>query len=150
MNSDRRVRLVGVNSKENKLATRVHRNSLNRSNADTFTESIVLPCESFVKRVSNAIRHVLVVGEKENGSLIAILPDMSVLVHLLPGESTIPSEESITVGIRNKRLADITDGEHEPDGGGRRVRRTGIFSFGVAVNVKSAGLLKMETVSIIS
>ena len=86
------------------------------------------------------IRSILVVDEKQNRSLISVLPNMSIFVDFFPRKSSVASEERIGVGVGGERFSNVTDGEHETGGGGRGVGRSWILSFGVAVNLESASL----------
>jgi len=112
MNGDGRVWLVGVDAEEDELAAGVHRDRHDGPDADALSESIVLPRETLVESVRDVVGDLLVVGEDEDRSLVAVLPHVGVLVHLLPGEASIASEERVRVGVGNERFADVADSEH--------------------------------------
>lgn len=140
MHGNGRIGLIRIDSEENKLPTRIHRHSDDRPDPHPLPKDVLLPRQPLIKRINNAISRVLVVDEKEDRSLIAVLPEMGVLVHLLPGEAAVASEECVRVGVGDEGFSDVSDGEHEADGGGGGVGRSGIASFGEAVDVKSAVL----------
>ena len=135
MNGNRHVRLFRIHAQQDEFPTRIHRRSNDGSHSNPLSKRIILPRQSLVERISDMIRRILVVDEKEDRSLISILPDMSILVHFLPRESSISSEERIGVGIGGEVFSDVTDGEHETRGGGRGVGRARILSFSVPVDL---------------
>jgi len=51
------------------------------------------------KTHSTATRFSYSLGDDENGSVISELPKMSVLVDLLPGESSVSSQEGVRVAV---------------------------------------------------
>ena len=75
-------------------------------------ELVLSPMEPLVRAEHNLIRGPLVVRHDEDGARVAELPEMRVLVNLLPGEAGIAAQESTTLIVGIERLANVTD-SHE-------------------------------------
>jgi hypothetical protein len=147
VNGDGRLGAVRLRSEEDELAGGVHRDCDDALDADGLAEGIIAPRETFVESVRDVVRDVLVVGEDQDRTLISVLPHVSVLVYLFPGETPVASQEGVRVGVGDEVLADVSDCEHETDGGGRRVGCARVLALGVAVDVKGAGLVGRGRVS---
>lgn len=140
MDRDRGFRAIGSCPEEDELATRVHRYSHDTLDTNPFPEIVVLPAQPFVERVRDVVRRVFVIREKENRSLVSVLPDVRVLVYFLPREATVAGQERVRVGVGQEVFADVSDCQHETDCRRRRVRRARVSSLSVSVNVKGAAL----------
>ena len=84
------------------------------------------------------IGHLLVVDNDDDRARVAKLPHVGVLVDLFPGETAIPREEDVRVGVRRKLLADVAYRKHQPNGRRTAVCRLGISSLGVSVDLHRA------------
>lgn len=144
MNGDGRVWLVGVDAEEDELAAGIHGYGHDGPDADALSKGVVLPRETLVESVRDVVGDLLVVGEDEDRSLVAVFPHVGILMHLLPGEASIAREERVRVGVGDERLSDVADGEHESRGGGRRVGGARILALGIAVDMKGAVLWRSE------
>lgn len=135
---DGAVGLARARAEEDELATRVGRHGDDGPGPDCVAEDVVVPGEALVERIGDAIRRALIVDEEQDRALIAVLPQMGVLVDLLPGEAAVAGEERVRVGVRDQMLADVADGHHEPDGARTRIRRPRVLALRVAVQVEGA------------
>ena len=137
---DGRLGLVGPGTEQDKLAARVGRHRHDRLDPDRLAERVVLPRQSLVEGVRDAVGRLLVVREEQDRAGVAKLPHVRVLVDFFPREAAVASQERVRVGVRPQVFADGADGEHESDGGRGRVGRAGVAALRVTVNMEGAVL----------
>lgn len=144
MHSNSTRHCVRVVPQENKSSTRIRWDSHDtlHSHLSLRQEDILSPVVSLVRAKQHAVRWLLIVGHDENRPIVAKLPQMSVLVHFLPLEATIPGQESVGFLVRRQALANVSDGHDEPRDGRSRVRGASIVALGVAMYLQRTFLRK--------
>lgn len=129
----------GVSNQE-KLPTNIFWHRHKAANPQPFPELVLSPSLSLVEGVLNMVDWFLVVDNDDDGSRVAKLPHVCVLVNFFPGKASVAGKESIGVLVRSKGFSNISDSEHKSDYRWAGVGCAGVPSFGIPMDMEGTFL----------
>lgn len=100
---------------EDEAPASVLRHGHDRLYADRLVRELVIaPARALVRAVHDVVGWAFVVCHDEDGARVAELPQMRVLVNLLPGEASVATEECVAILVALQGFSDVANGHKKP------------------------------------
>jgi hypothetical protein len=130
-----------IGSEQDEAAADVRRDGDDGEHADLFVRELVLaPVEAFVSREQHVVRRFLIVCHDQDRAGVAKLPQVRILVYLLPREPCVAAQERVALRVWRKLIAHVSHRHDQPNDGRAAERRAGVEPLCVSVHVERASL----------
>lgn len=113
----------------------------NRTNAHLLVRELVLaPVQSFISAEQDVVGGLFIVGHNQDRPRVTKLPQVRALVHFLPSEPSVATQEGVTLIVRRERVTHVPDAyDQSDDRRAAQVSRPRVNPSGVAMEIEDTG-----------